>query len=977
MSSVPAELIESLPPVLRDGVSLYWQDWHESCESQNLSTDTPIPLSLVGRVWACSEFVARLCTRKPKLLKSLLDQGLDSDLHLSDYQTRIKAAIAEAADNDEAVMAALRVQRQKEMLRIAWRDLDDITSLEQILAELSDFAEAMVAETLNYLHHQAVEVMGTPLSAAGEPQFMLVLGMGKLGGRELNFSSDIDLIFVYPEEGETRGGRRLSNYEFFLRLARKLVKFLNETTPEGFVFRVDTRLRPYGESGPLVMGFAAIEQYYQSQGRDWERYAMIKARALAGEQRDIDELEAMLRPFIFRRYLDFSMFESIREMKAMIEAEVCRKGIADNIKLGRGGIREIEFIGQTFQLLRGGHDSALQIRGIMPVLAQLAAMKLLASDEVAQLQQAYHFLRRLENRIQMYQDRQAHDLPVDEVARQRLALAMNEVSWPALAEKITAQREQVHAVFQTIISREEGAAPLADDCALALKAFWATSANAEQLLNWLAQHNFSAAEAALQTLAAFHSDARIRHLSEAAAQRLLKLLAKLMQAMAHYPEPATLLGRVLEILSAVAGRQVYLNLLLEYAEARKQMLSLCAASVWFVQQLRAQPILLDELLDAGELYRVKDYAALAQELDYLLSSVAVGDLEQIMDRLRQFKNTQLMKTAVLDVNHILAVTDVGTTLSHIAEVILVKVLQLAWDEMCQKHGRPVCVSDGSTVYPGLAIVAYGKLGGLELGYGSDLDMVFLHGSAGEKQFTEGDAAGEKSIDNVTFYSRVAQKVLHILGTRMHSGLLYETDIRLRPEGRAGLMVSSLPAFELYQRDKAWTWEHQALIRARIVAGNDHVRQEFDRIRHSVLAAKRDVPTLCREVAAMRYKMREHLGSRGAAIFDLKQDAGGIVDIEFLAQAGVLRHAGARPELLASTSTLTWLRELVACGWFSAAESALLSQAYRAYREQTNRQALMITALDDELMAAYRIKVEAIWQRLMPAQAQMNDSEVRS
>ncbi|MCK4705049.1 MAG: bifunctional [glutamate--ammonia ligase]-adenylyl-L-tyrosine phosphorylase/[glutamate--ammonia-ligase] adenylyltransferase, partial [Gammaproteobacteria bacterium] len=720
MSSIPAELIETLSPALQESVSLYWQDWCKSCETQDLSNDSPIALSRVGRIWACSEFVARLCTRKPHLLKSLLDQGLESDLDLSDYKARINDAIAEATDSDEAVMEALRLQRQKEMLRIAWRDLDDIAPLEQILAELSDFAEAMVSVTLDYLHDKAVEVMGTPMSEAGEPQFMLVLGMGKLGGRELNFSSDIDLIFMYPEEGETQGGRRLSNHEFFLRLGRNLVKFLNETTKDGFVFRVDTRLRPYGESGPLVMGFGAVEQYYQSQGRDWERYAMIKARALAGNPVDIEYLESMLRPFIFRRYLDFSAFESIREMKAMIEAEVRRKGIQDNVKLGRGGIREIEFIGQTFQLLRGGHDVALQIRGIMDVLNLLKVVKLLESEEVERLQQAYAFLRRLENRSQMDRDMQAHNLPVDDIARQKLALAMNEPDWQTLLPKIDTHRNNVHAVFQSIISREEGGDAVVEDSELALKSYWMNVSNHDELLQWFTENNFSDAGEALKLLDRFRGDAHIRGLSESASQRLLKLLSKLIQAISTNPESTVLLERVLQILNAVAGRQVYINLLLEYPQAGKQMLSLCAVSPWFVQQLMAHPILLDELLDAGELYQAKDYQALSQELEYLLSSVEAGDLEQYMDRLRQFKNTQVMKTAVLDVNQILSVTDVGATLSHIAEVILVKVLQLAWDEVCKKHGRPSCIIDDEKVLPGIAIVAYGKLGGFELGYGSDL-----------------------------------------------------------------------------------------------------------------------------------------------------------------------------------------------------------------------------------------------------------------
>jgi glutamate-ammonia-ligase adenylyltransferase len=963
MSSTPSELIESLPQVLRESVDLYWQDWQQSCESLELDSSFPTDPSRVGKVWACSEFLARLCTRKPFLLKEMFEQGIETNSELSDYKARIQEAISKADDTDEGLMQALRVQRQREMLRIAWRDMEDIATLDQVLCELSDFAEAMVSATLDHLYVKAMQVMGTPMSEDGEPQTLLVLGMGKLGGHELNFSSDIDLIFAYAEEGHTEGGRHLTNHEFFIRLARQLVKVLNETTQEGFVFRVDTRLRPYGDSGPLAMSFAAMEQYYQSQGRDWERYAMIKARAVAGSKSDIEYLESLLRPFIYRRYLDFSAFESIREMKLMIEAEVKRKGIQDNVKLGRGGIREIEFIGQTFQLLRGGRDVMLQTRSIMSVLSLLAEMKLLTADEVDHLKQSYRFLRRLENRIQMERDQQAHNLPVDEVGRQKLSLAMGFDHWDELSEQAEMHRENVHAIFHSIVSSDEEAEERTEEL-VALKVYWSNTSASDDLMQWLEEQGFSSPAETLQRLDAFRNHARVKSLSDAASKRLLNLLSKLLVEIAVFPESSVLLERILEILSSVAGRRVYINLLLEYPDARAQMLSLCAVSSWFVQQLVANPILLDELLDVRELYQSKTHQALTEELEYLVSSVEEGDLEQYMDRLRQFKNTQVMKAAVLDVNQVLEVTDVGDTLSYIAEVVLVKVLQLAWDDMCLKYGRPVCIIDGVEFYPEMAIVAYGKLGGEELGYSSDLDIVFLHNSEGEKQYTNGD----KVIDNSTFFSRVAQRVLHILGTRMHSGMLYEHDIRLRPEGRKGLMVSSLGSFERYQRENAWTWEHQALIRARIVAGSDHVRQEFDRIRESVLAVPREKAELCQDVADMREKMRGHLGSKDSNSFDIKQDAGGIVDIEFIVQAGILLNVKECPDLLDTTSTLVFLERLVACGWLGKDESEHLAAAYKEYRMQVNRKALLVeqTEQANSVMRAHSERVIEVWKRLMPA-----------
>ena len=965
MSSTPSELTETLPQVLQKTVDLYWQEWQQSCKSTSVDLSLPVHLSRVGKVWASSEFVARLCTRKPFLLKDLLAQDLSVVSTLSDYKTRIQEAISNTDDSDDNLMKVLRVQRQKEMLRIAWRDLEELATVDQVLCELSDFAQAMVSVTLDHLYNKAIQMMGTPMSEDAVPQTMLVLGMGKLGGHELNFSSDIDLIFAYGEEGNTEGGRHLTNHEFFIRLARQLVKVLNETTQEGFVFRVDTRLRPYGESGPLVMSFAAMEQYYQSQGRDWERYAMIKARAIAGNQSDIATLESLLRPFVYRRYLDFSAFESIREMKLMIEAEVKRKGIQDNVKLGRGGIREIEFIGQTFQLLRGGHDVKLQARSIMQVLSLLAEMNLLTSDEVNRLKQAYHFLRRLENRIQMDRDMQTHNLPVDEMGRQKLSLAMGFEQWPELAVQIAKHRDNVHAIFQSIVSNESEGAE-SNELPVALKVYWAKASASDDLMKWLELQGFSDPSEVLRQLDGFRKHASVKSLSETASQRLLKLLSKLLVQIAATEEPSVLLGRILEILHSVTGRRVYINLLLEYPEARTQMLSLCAASSWFVQQLVSNPILLDELLDVRELYQSKTHQALTEELDYLLFSVEEGDLEQYMDRLRQFKNTQVMKVAVLDINHVLAVTDVGDTLSYIAEVVLVKALQLAWDDMCKKYGRPVCTIDGHEFFPEMAIAAYGKLGGVELGYGSDLDIVFLHDSDGEKQVT----TGEKGIDNSTFFGKVAQRVLHILGTRMHSGILYEHDIRLRPEGRKGLMVSSLGSFERYQRENAWTWEHQALIRARIVAGNDHVRQEFDRIRESVLAVERDQAELFKDVAEMREKMRSHLGSHDSHRFDIKQDAGGIVDIEFIVQAGVLLSAKICHGLLKSTSMLVLIERLVACGWLQKDESENLSAAYKEYRHQVNRKALLIEQSEQAsaVMQAHSEQVISVWCRLIPTYA---------
>ena len=962
MNSTPEPLLSLVPESLHTVVSNYWHDWSAACEQAGISPQ--VGQAELGKVWACSEFVARLCIRRPEMIAELVDEGLDQKRSPDDYQQRVAGAIAGAEATDEALMRTLRLLRQKEMLRIAWRDLAGLADVEQILHELSDLAEAVIEQTLDYLQQQTMELLGVPKNADGEVQQMLVLAMGKLGGRELNFSSDIDLIFAYADEGATEGGRRLSNHEFFLRLARKLIRVLDEITADGFVYRVDTRLRPNGDSGPLAMNFNAMEQYYQLQGRDWERYAMIKARIIGGRETDREYLASMLRPFTYRRYLDFGAFESIREMKGMIEAEVRRKSMKDNIKLGSGGIREIEFIGQTFQMIRGGPMPELQQRSILKVLSLLADFGYLEPGEAEDLGRSYLFLRKLENRLQMERDQQTQVLPRDALSRERIRLAMGFDDWDALMQALDRHREAVTRVFDSVISSEEQPET---DAIHSLQLFWSDVENRDSLVHWLEVSGSDDSADIIDALARFRNSARIRTLAEAGSRRLQQLLLKLLKNIVVYDDPVLLLNRVLEILAAIVGRPVYISLLLEYPSAQKQMLELCAASQWFTNELARHPILLDELLDSQELFRQNDREQLTTELDRLMSQVDQDDLEQQMERLRQFRRTEIFKLAATDVIHVHEIWDVGAKLSAIADVVLEKVLRLSWDAVCKRHGIPVCTIEGEDYHPGMAVIAYGKLGGLEMGYGSDLDIVFLHDSAGEKQYT----SGEKSIDNSQFFSRVAQKVLHILGTRTHSGILYEADTRLRPDGRAGMMVSSVTAFEDYQHNKAWTWEHQALLRSRSITGSEPVRQEFARIRQSVLAVPQDEAKICSDVVEMREKMRSHLASRDDTGINIKQDPGGMVDIEFTTQAGVLLSLAEHPEMLSVSSTLEFIEYLTGVGWYSSAEADDLATAYKLYRQHANRQALEVELPADikQLLQPHLDRVTEIWNRLVVAKAQ--------
>jgi glutamate-ammonia-ligase adenylyltransferase len=960
------QLLPLVPASLQPVVSNYWQDWSVACEQAGISV--PVDLPVMGRIWACSEFVARCCIRRPSMLAELVAEGFETGRSPDDYQQLLVQTIASAELTDEGLMQALRLMRQKEMVRIAWRDLAGLAGVEQVLHELSDLALAVIAQTLDHLYQQTTESLGVPKNPEGEAQQMLVLAMGKLGGRELNFSSDIDLIFAYADEGTTEGGRHLSNHEFFVRLARKLVRVLDEITADGFVYRVDTRLRPNGDSGPLAMNFTAMEHYYQLQGRDWERYAMIKATMIGGRQADRKYLASLLRPFTYRRYLDFGAFESIREMKGMIEAEMRRKSMQHNIKLGRGGIREIEFIGQTFQLIRGGPMPELQERSILKVLSLLAEYGYLELQEADDLRQSYLFLRKLENRLQMERDQQTQLLPTDALSRERIRLSMGFDDWDAMMQALDHHRHAVTRVFDSVISSEEQPEAGSID---SLQLFWADTGNADSLAHWLAEAGCDTVDEIIEVLARFINSARIRTLSADGVRRLQQLLLKLLKQIVAFENTRVLLDRVLEILGAIVGRPVYISLLLEYPVAQQQMLELCAASQWFTNELARYPILLDELLDSRELFRQNDREQLTMELEHLMTQVDEDDLEQQMERLRQFRRTEIFKLAATDVIHVHEIWDVGAKLSTIADVVLQKVLALSWDAVCKRHGIPVCIIDEKSYHPGMAIIAYGKLGGLEMGYGSDLDIVFLHDSSGQKQYTDGD----KSIDNSQFFIRVAQKVLHILGTTTHSGILYEADTRLRPDGRAGMLVSSVNAFEDYQKNKAWTWEHQALLRTRTIVGSEPVSQEFARIRQSVLAQPQDAARICSDVVEMREKMRTHLASRDESSINIKQDPGGMVDIEFTTQAGILLNVAEHPEMLSVSSTLEFIEYLAAVGWYNNAEANDLSKAYKLFRQQTNKQALEVALPENirQVLQPHFDRVTELWNRLVVSKAAVREA----
>ena len=705
-----------------------------------------------------------------------------------------------------------------------------------------------------------------------------------------------------------------------------------------------------------------MENYYQSQGREWERYAMIKARVLVADDAAKEALVGILKPFVYRRYLDFTVIEGIRDMKAMIEQQLKRRSLQGNIKLGKGGIREIEFIGQTFQLIRGGRDSRLQSRSIVTVLQTLAEAEILQARDVERLLTAYRYLRTLENRLQIERDQQVHSLPTDELAQQRLVFAMRVDSWDALLQQLQLHTDAVQEIFNRLIADDEEASSGSSSLKLVLQQLLddeSADLEMEDLKQVLDEMSIEITSSEIDVLNVFSHSQAVRLAPVSTHEVCVDLLALWLTEIEDHRASETL-QRLVDIMLAVIRRPAYLSMLRQYPLLRQRLIWLCQVGPWFTEQICNMPMLLDEILDQDVRPPLPDRAELAAQLEAKISAVPNQDFELVLDSLRLFKRANLFKFAMLDVVAEHKVTDIADRLSDVAELLVQKSLAIAWADTVEKFGEPHCLVDGVEQKPGLAVIAYGKLGGAELGYGSDLDVVFIHNSCGDKQLTRGD----KQLDNRSFFSKVVQRFMHILGTRTFGGVLYEIDTRLRPDGHSGLMVTSVEAFEQYQHGRAWTWEHQALVRARYVAGDIQVGQEFDRIRRSVLISKNDWHALGQDVSDMREKMRNHLASRDTSKVDFKQGRGGLVDIEFIAQAGVLLLAEQREELLDSTATLVLLSQLAGIAWLSSTEFENMYAAYIALRRAANYRSLCVE--NEELASTCQQQMQVvseIWQRL--------------
>ena len=893
----------------------------------------------IDRAVAFSRYADRALKQSPQLREEL-EATLDAPFDWACARTETDRRIA--GNDPAALAAALRMLRRRVFLHTLVRDLTGRAPLAEVVGAVTALAE--------YALHAAVAVNTQALAAvhgmptgdeSGAIQELVVIAMGKLGGGELNVSSDVDLVFAYPEEGETTGPRRVSNREFFDRLGQRLIATLSHVDANGYVFRVDMRLRPYGDSGPLTVSYAALEQYLVTQGRAWERYAWLKARPLTGIRHD--ELEALVTPFVYRKYLDYDAYEGLRGIHRQIREQEKRKDYASDIKLGAGGIREIEFIVQALQIVRGGREPALRSAGTLPAFTALANRGVIAPHAVTVLRDGYLFLRRLEHRLQYRDDRQTQTLPDDAAEYALLAEAMSFATADALTDQLARHRSdisrQFNAVFQ--VPDDSGATSDRSD---AFDALWDEPKASAAALAELSGAGFSDPSDVVETLERIRSSRRYLQLPALSRDRFDRLVPRLIATATTHrvpnAPPDAVLKRLLALLEAVSGRSAYLALLIEHPPLLPRLAELMGASAWAADYLTRRPLLLDELLDARMLLAEPDWSAWREELDRLLA-VHGADAETAMDALRHFQHAQTFRLLAKDLAGQMTVERLADHLSALADTILDATLRQCWQQMRGADSAP----------PRFAIIGYGKLGGKELGYASDLDLVFLYDDG-----TDADAAQET-------YARLAQRINTWLSSTTAAGRLYETDLRLRPDGAAGLLVSSVAAFARYQREQAWTWEHQALTRARFVAGDSAIGVAFEATRDAVLRTPRDPAALARDVIDMRARMAAGHANRTPR-FDLKHDAGGMVDIEFAVQFIVLAHAHAYPALTRNAGNIALLLMAGDAGLVPRDVAVHAADAYREYRRLQHQ--IRLTGapharVDADAQAERRGFVDALWR----------------
>jgi glutamate-ammonia-ligase adenylyltransferase len=947
---------DELPEILRAPVFLWFdrlQELGHSIPAGVLGND--VSRAALLRLVASSEFAAAILIREWQWFTDSVEEG-----HL---KSPVFIGTKPDCNTELPFTKSVRQRRNRSLVRILWGIVagDCIWETLQLLSALAD---SLIADSQIEAERDLQGQFGTPLGPDGELIPFMILAMGKLGGGELNFSSDVDLIFLYGGDGETDGPRKLSAHQYFTRLSQRVVRYLDDLTEDGFVYRVDTRLRPFGDSGPPVLSVSALENYLLQHGRSWERYAYIKARVVgptAEMMAAIDLRESVIEPFVYRQYLDYGVFESLRDMKALIENEVRKRELAANIKLGPGGIREIEFIAQSLQLVRAGADKDLRCRDLRSALDRLGTSRGIGRKARQDLLDAYEFLRRFENGIQAIRDQQTHEIPEDPTDRARLALVMGYTSWERLLQGLDQHRNRVAEHFDAVAFRtaEDSSS---DRHATAVAALWQPSTEIADWVAWLESEQYSEAKRIANAVHGFANAPIQRQIDVAARKRLDRFVLTLFRLLRDRRNPGVAIERVLGVVTQFARRSAYVALLNENPVVLERLVDLCEKSAYLTGEIQKFPALLDELLDPRLFSEPISAAGMRDDLAQRLRQLDPADSEAAIETLAQFQRATLFRIAVADVSHNLPIMKVSDRLTELAELVLTVALDIAWRDLVNKYGEPVFESGDGLCKAGIGVVAYGKLGGMELSYQSDLDLVFLHDSAGTAQETNGD----RPIDNGVFFGRLVRRLVHFLTTQTSSGALYEVDTRLRPSGRSGLLVVSTDGFMRYQEGNAWTWEHQALLRSRPVAGSPSIARKFEHIRTDTLTDRVRRDQLLDDVLSMRQKMRANLDKSSTDSFDLKQGEGGIGDIEFIVQYLVLKNAHCEPALVFYSDNIRQLGALEAVGILPGTDVVRLQEIYRAYRLRSHR-----LALDEEAavvsaheFADERLFVQDAWQRTM-------------
>jgi glutamate-ammonia-ligase adenylyltransferase len=869
----------------------------------------------VQRVILASDFAFDSLLRDPALLAAEA-LGLMSDPRPADA----RPLRLDARDDEAAAMSTLRHYRRREALRLIWRDVNGLDTVEDTLAGASALAESCLAAALQFAEREFQMRHGIARNASGTAQRLVVLGFGKLGGNELNFSSDIDLVLAFADNGSSDGARPLDNETYFARLGQLLVKLLAQITADGYVFRVDLRLRPFGSAGRVALSFAAMEQYYQRDGRDWERYAWIKARPVAGDIAAGKRLLETLRPFVYRRYHDYTAFAGLREMKALIDAEVARKDLAQHLKLGPGGIREIEFIVQLLQLIRGGREPALREPALLPALTACERLGALSAATAKRLREAYRMLRRAENRVQMLRDEQTHELPDDEASQARLAVTLGFPDWSALMSALARMRGAVAEEFAVLLAPVPGVRAGNGDAPSLARTYWQQLGDDGASAAALTSLGFAAATDLHAQLGALLASAAARMLAPRVRAVFDRLLPLLIDAAAASAAPDVCLERLLRLVHGVLRRPAYLALLEEQPGARERLVALFADCALLAERVIAHPMLLDDIFDARVEADLPDHAALAAEIARRMAQLEGDDAEAEIELLQEEKQSAVFRLGLACRDRRVDAVTAACKLSEVAEVVLARALDLALRDVARQHGQ---------LGEGFAVIGYGSLGGAELGFASDLDLVFVYDGA----LAQRESDGARPLEGTRYFARIAQRTVHWLTTQSHAGRLYEVDVRLRPDGGKGLLVTSLDAFAEYQRERAWIWEQQALVRARPIAGDLVTLQRFVRLRRELLARARDAAPVREQIGAMRARWRAERDRSTTAMLDLKQGPGALLDIEFILQMLVLLHAVAYPALLAHSNSAQLIQAAAGAGVLSGADAAALAQAHATLLER--------------------------------------------